>query len=352
MNFAFTEEQDDLRALARRILDTEVTPERLKQTESGSDDRIDRDAWRALSDAGLVGIALPDDAGGGGYGIMELAVVLEEVGRHVAPVPLLASAVAGRALARVGRFDLLDGVADGHTVVTFALHEPAGVDVLGASSTRAVDGRLYGEKVAVPHGMAASLAVVRADGGLYALDLAAEGVTREPAVATNREIQASITCDGAPALHLGGADAVAALWDDARAAYAATAIGVLDAAVRITATYISGREQFGRPIATFQGATMRLADAYIDVQAASVTTWSAIWRLAEGLPARDELAIAAFWAADAGHRVAHACQHLHGGMGVDTDYPIHRYFLWAKAIELALGGAVPNLGAIDVEAGV
>jgi acyl-CoA dehydrogenase len=127
---------------------------------------------------------------------------------------------------------------------------------------------------------------------------------------------------------------------------------VLDAAVRITASYISERDQFGRPLATSQGATMRLPDAYIDVQAASATAWSAIWRLSEGLPASDELAIASFWASDAGHRVAHACQHLHGGMGVDTDYPIHRYFLWAKAIELALGGATPNLLQVDVEAGV
>jgi alkylation response protein AidB-like acyl-CoA dehydrogenase len=349
MNFAFTEEQDDLRGLARRILDAEVTPERLKEIDSGGD-RIDRTTWSALAGAGLAGIALPEDAGGGGYGMLELAVVLEEVGRHVAPVPLLATAVAGRALARAGRHGLLDGVTGGTTVTTFAVHEPGGVDVL-RPATRAVDGRLHGEKLAVPFGMAATRAVVSADDGLHVVELAGDGVAREPAMATNGEVQAMVTLDAAPAEPLGGPDAVAALWDDARAAYCATAIGVLDAAVRITASYISEREQFGKPIATFQGATLRIADAYIDVQAASVTAWSAIWRLSEGMPASDELAIAAFWAADAGHRVAHACQHLHGGMGVDTDYPIHRYFLWAKAIELALGGSVPHLLAVDVEAG-
>ena len=332
MNFSFTEEQEDLRGLARRILDGETDP------------------WTPLAEAGLVGIALPESAGGGGFGMMELAVVLEEVGRHVAPVPLLATAVAGRALARAGDVagHLLDGIAGGTTLASFALHEPAGVDVLHPAAAR--------ERVGVPHGMAAQRLVVTAPDGLYCIDADARGVRREPATATNGEVQANVAiADGAlPAsgVRLGGHDAIDALWDDVRAAYAATMAGVLDAAVRITASYISEREQFGRPIATFQGATMRLADAYIDVQAASATAWSAIWRLSEGLPASDELAIAAFWACDAGHRVAHACQHLHGGMGVDTDYPIHRYFLWAKAIELALGGATPNLLHVDVEAGV
>lgn len=342
MNFAFTEEQEDLRGLARRILDAEVTPERLKETEA-STDAADRVTWGRLADAGLVGVALPEDVGGGGYGVLELAVVLEELGRHVAPVPLLASAVAGRALAAAGRRDLVDGVADGTAIATFALHDGPGSPVHAGSG-----GRLHGAKVAVPFGMAAAQIVVTAADGLYAVDVDAPGVQRDRATATHREPQARLTLDAAPAERLGGLDAVTSLWDEVRAAYSATAVGVLDAAVRLTASYISEREQFGRPIATFQGATMRLADAYIDVQAASVTAWSAIWRLSEGLPASDELAIAAFWAADAGHRVAHACQHLHGGMGVDTDYPIHRYFLWAKAIEMALGGPTEQLLAVGV----
>ena len=331
MNFSFTEEQEDLRALARRILDAEATPERVKEAEAGSE-RIDRASWSALAGAGLVGVSLPEDVGGGGYGLTELAVVLEEVGRHVALVPLLASALAGRALARGGAADALAGVAEG-TIVTFALH----------GGVTATDDRLTGEKLSVPFGMAAERIVVTADHGLYVVDGDGPGVTREPAEATNRERQAAIRLEDAPARRLGGSDAVERLYDEARLALCATAVGVLDAAVRITAGYISEREQFGKPLATFQGATLRAADAYIDVQALSVTTWSAIWRHDEGRPARDETAIAAFWAAEAAHRVAYACQHLHGGMGVDVDYPIHRYFLWAKAIEFQLGGAVPQL---------
>jgi alkylation response protein AidB-like acyl-CoA dehydrogenase len=138
-------------------------------------------------------------------------------------------------------------------------------------------------------------------------------------------------------------EAAAFLYRHGLAGICATAVGLFDEAVRITAAYISEREQFGKPIATFQGATLRAADAYIDSRAITVAAWSAIWRLATGRDADDALAIAKFWVADGGQRVAHACQHLHGGMGVDTDYPIHRYFLWAKELELALGGATPQL---------
>jgi alkylation response protein AidB-like acyl-CoA dehydrogenase len=140
-----------------------------------------------------------------------------------------------------------------------------------------------------------------------------------------------------------GTDVVDWLHQRAIACYCATAVGVFERAVRITAGYLSERKQFDRPIATFQGATLRAADAYIDTEAIRVTSWSAIWRLADGREARDELAIAKFWVADGGQRVAHACQHLHGGMGATTDYPIHRYFKWAKLLEHTVGGATQQL---------
>ena len=111
----------------------------------------------------------------------------------------------------------------------------------------------------------------------------------------------------------------------------------------MTAEYTKTREQFDRPIATFQAVGQRAADAYIDTEAIRLTAWQAIWRLSEGLPATAEVAVAKFWAAEGGQRVVHAAQHLHGGMGVDRDYPLHRYFLWAKQLELTLGGATPQL---------
>jgi alkylation response protein AidB-like acyl-CoA dehydrogenase len=170
-------------------------------------------------------------------------------------------------------------------------------------------------------------------------------VTLAPAESTHRQPQADLILDGAAAEPIGDPDGEAVDWlhRHALAGLCATATGVLDEAIRITAAYLSEREQFGRPLATFQGAALRAADAYIDAQATNVATWSAVWRLAEGLPAEEALAVAKFWVADGGQRVAAACQHLHGGIGVDIDYVIHRYFLWAKELELTLGGTATQL---------
>ena len=129
----------------------------------------------------------------------------------------------------------------------------------------------------------------------------------------------------------------------ATAALCAIAVGVCDSAVRMTAEYTKTREQFDRVIATFQAVGQRAADAYIDTEGIRLTAWQAIWRLSEGLPATAEVAVAKFWASEGGQRVVHAAQHLHGGMGVDRDYPLHRYFLWAKVLELTLGSSTPQL---------
>jgi alkylation response protein AidB-like acyl-CoA dehydrogenase len=127
------------------------------------------------------------------------------------------------------------------------------------------------------------------------------------------------------------------------AAICATQTGVCEEALAITARYVSEREQFGTKLGTFQAVGHRVADAYIDTEALRLTAMQAIWRLSAGLGADDELMVAKFWAAEGGQRVVHAAQHLHGGIGVDTDYPIHRYFRWAKVLELTLGGASPSL---------
>jgi alkylation response protein AidB-like acyl-CoA dehydrogenase len=133
------------------------------------------------------------------------------------------------------------------------------------------------------------------------------------------------------------------LLERATAAYCAEMVGVCEEALRLTAEYTKTREQFGRVIASFQAVGQRAADAYIDTEAIRLTAIQAAWRLASGLPASGEVAVAKFWAADGGQRVVHAAQHLHGGMGVDRDYPLHRYFLWAKQLELTLGGATAQL---------
>lgn len=361
MDFSFTEEQEDLRGLARRILQDQVTAERLKELEAGTE-RVDREVWAEFAKAGLVGIALPERVGGGGYGIMELAVILAEVGRRVAPIPLLATGATAIAIAEAGteaqQDALLPGVIDGSTFLTYAIQEPLSGDALdpATTATKTAGGwALDGVKAAVPWGLLADRILVTARTGpdsigLFLLDPAAPGVDLQRADATHREPQGWLTLTGATVADadvigdpLAGTDAARALYRNVLAGMCATGTGVLHEAVAITARYISEREQFGKPLATFQGATLKAADAYIDAQATDVATWAAIWRLSAGRPADESLAIAKFWVADGGQRAVHICQHLHGGMGVDIDYPIHRYFLWAKELELTLGGATEQL---------
>jgi alkylation response protein AidB-like acyl-CoA dehydrogenase len=159
----------------------------------------------------------------------------------------------------------------------------------------------------------------------------------------------SLTLSDAPALDVLGGEAFDAtellrwLRDVALVAVAATQLGVSERALEITAGYVKQRIQFGQPIGAFPAVQHRCADAWIDLEALRWTTWRAAWKLARREPAAREAMVAKFWAAEAGSRIATATQHLHGGMGVDLDYPIHRYFLWSKALELEHGGASPQL---------
>jgi alkylation response protein AidB-like acyl-CoA dehydrogenase len=148
---------------------------------------------------------------------------------------------------------------------------------------------------------------------------------------------------------LDGADVLSWLVNRETLGLAALQLGVLERALELTADYARTREQFGRPIGSFQAVGQRLADAYIDVEALRLVTLEAAWRLSVGLPCAAELATAKFWAADAGHRVAHTAVHVHGGMGIDTDGPLHRYFLAAKRNEFALGSATAQLRRLGAE---
>ena len=139
----------------------------------------------------------------------------------------------------------------------------------------------------------------------------------------------------------------------ARVALAATQLGVAQEALRRTAEYTSQRKQFGRPIGSFQGVALRAADAYIDVDCMRSTLWQALWRLDEGQTAAIEVGVAKWWASRGGQRVVHTAQYLHGGIGADIDYPIHRFFLWAKQLDLCLGGVsaqLSKLGALVAQA--
>ncbi len=132
------------------------------------------------------------------------------------------------------------------------------------------------------------------------------------------------------------------------AAICATQVGVCEEALALTSRYVCEREQFGTKLGTFQAVGHRIADAYIDTEAIRLTALQAVWRLDRDLDADDELMVAKFWAAEGAQRVVHAAQHLHGGIGVDLDYPIHRYFRWAKVLELTLGARARHFCAWEL----
>lgn len=340
MDFTFSTEQDELRQLTNRILTERVTNES-HRTAAASEHGLDMGLWRILADAGIVGIALPESVGGGGLGAIELSVVLEEVGRATAPVPAYAVMVAGAALATFGADDLLGGVASGERIVTVALHEAVGSIYTPTTSVR--DGRITGEKVCVPAGTAAALFVVSAADGVYAVDAAAVGVTVERQNTTSGIPDARVTFANSPATRVADTDGLARLLNGATTAQCLIMSGVCQRALELTAAYTKQRIQFDRQIASFQAVSQRAADSYINTEAVKLTAWQAAWRISEGKPADQQVASAKFWASDGGLQVLYAAQHLHGGVGVDRDYPLHRCFLWGRQIDLTLGSAMPSL---------
>ncbi|MBV9284704.1 MAG: acyl-CoA/acyl-ACP dehydrogenase [Acidimicrobiia bacterium] len=350
MDFSFSEEQQEIQNLAAQILGDKVTHERLKEIEASAE-WFDRDLWGELVKAGLVGIALPEEHGGGGFGILEAALVLEEIGRTVAPVPYYATVVLGALpIAEFGSDEqkkrLLPGVVDGEVILTAALSEDLNLDPM-SPTTSAKNGRLNGTKMLVPAAHLATAIIVPTADGVFLVDPKGSGVEIERLITTSGEPQFKVTLNDAEGEPLGdasqGAEITEWIVQRATAALCAIQLGVCEQALKMTAEYTSTREQFERPLAAFQAVAQRAADAYIDTEGVRLTAWQAVWRLAEGLPSADEIAVAKFWAAEGGQRVAHAAQHLHGGIGVDVDYPLHRYFLWAKQCELTLGSATPQL---------
>ena len=353
MDFSLSSDQQALRDLARQILTDTCTNEHVKAVAAG-ESGTDLDLWRSLADAGLVAINLPEAAGGGGYGWLEAAIVLGEFGRIAAPVPGLAvMALAGPALAVAydEHPELLDGVASGERIVTAAVHEPVGDP--WTPTTAVHDGRLSGTKVCVPHGLVADRFVVTAAHGLYVVEARAVGVTIERQDTTSGVPDALVTFDGAPAVRIGGPDATADLLRRAMSASCVMVASSCETALSLTAEYARTREQFDRVIASFQAVSQRAGDAYIDTEGVRLSAWQAAWRLDRGMSCDEALLTAKFWASEGGWRVMHAAHHLHGGVGVDRDYPLHQHFLNHKQLELFLGSATPSLqrlGALLVSA--
>jgi acyl-CoA dehydrogenase len=304
MDFSFSDEQRAVRDLATQIFASGGT-------------------WRDLADADLLGLCVPKAHGGSGHGMVELCLMLVAQGRTLADMPLLETiALGAMPLARFGtelqQKEWLPGVITGDAILTTAFGPTA-----------------------VPAGTIADRVLCVQPDGVFLADPA-----RERVETTDQRDAANVTFNGGE--ELPGAE-VTWMLQRAQVALSALQLGVAQEALRMTAEYTSGREQFGKPLSTFQGVALRAADAYIDTNAMEVTLWQAAWRLDQGLDATKEVAIAKWWAADGGERVVHATQHLHGGMGADVDYPIHRYFLWGKQIADTLGGASSQLATLGAQ---
>lgn len=359
MDFALSDEQIAIRDLAREVLTDHCTHEQLRTVEDSDSPGFDRALWAKLATAGLLGVAIPEEHGGAGLGFLELCLLLEEVGRAAAPIPALGGLVTGaRPLTRWGTPEQqqtwLSRIASGEALVTGALVEPLGEP--GIPATRAQrDGDawlLEGVKVCVPGGTYADRVLVSATtdtgAGLFLVDPSAPGaqVYAQPTITYAPEAMVVLEGVRVPdSERVGSADgeALASVIAEATAAAAATLVGVCESALRLTAQYTKTREQFGRPIALFQAVGQRAADSYIDTTGIRLTTQQAVWLLHAGRECAKEVAVAKYYAAEAGQRVVRAAQHLHGGMGVSREYPVHRYYLWAKQLELFLGSGTRQL---------
>jgi alkylation response protein AidB-like acyl-CoA dehydrogenase len=372
MDFSFTEAQTAVSELSRKIFSERVTPATLNAAEADPA-WVDRKLWAELAGAGLLGVSIPEALGGSGHRLGELCALLAVAGAHVAPVPLWpVLALGALPIAAHGTAEQkqrwLPGVAAGDVLLTAALAEENALDPTRPETRATQRGdrwSLDGEKTCVPAAHLAARILVparTAEGtvGVFLVDPRARGVALERQVATTGEPQFRVVLSAAEvdeeevlAAPAEGAGALAAILDHATVALCALELGVAEQALRITASYTSTRKQFDRPVATFQAVSQRAADAYIDIEAVRLTMWKAAFLLDAGLPASDAVAVAKFWAAEAGHRVVYAAQHLHGGIGFDRDYPLHRHYLWSKQIELTLGSAsvhLARLGARIAEA--
>lgn len=367
MNFDLSEEEEAVKELAEQILADSTSFDRLREVERDeAGPGFDRELWSALAEANLIGLPLAEDHGGQAFSYLALCLLIEAAGRNLAPIPLIESVVyTALPIQEFGsdtlKKECLEKVVSGASILTPALFEVGDPALSRKARTTASerDGgfTLSGQKVCVPFADAADEILVSASGsgglGLFLVSSDAPGVELERQETTAHERQFVMTLDGVEVsgdhvLAVPGKGEAILDWIEPRAATAlsALAVGVAGEGLRQTAVYTSERKQFGKAIGSFQGVSLRAADAYIDVEAMRSTMWQAAWRIDNGDSAEKHAAVAKWWACMGGHRVSHTCQHLHGGIGADVDYPIHRHFLRLKHIAMTLGGSNEQLAIL------
>ncbi len=380
MDFALGETEAAVALLASRVLDqgrppaparpapappAPAPPAGLGPGGPAQAETYDCALWKELGLAGLLSLALPDWLGGDGLGVLDTAVLLTEVGRHAAPVPALATLALGvLPVMRWGSRDLqqalLAKVAAGETVLTAALREPSdpmpAVPVTMARWTGG-SGTVSGVKIGVPYAAAAARILVPASfasggTGIVIIDPAADGVSLRGTHSSAGSPEYTLRLDEVPVTHILGTGAggrvVRDLYQLAVAGACCLADGALSAALALTTAYVGSREQFGRPLAAFQAVAQQIADIYVVARTLHLATVSACWRLETGREAAGDLDVAAYWLAEQAPAALRSCHHLHGGIGMDITYPLHRYLAMVKDLVRFVGGAdyrLDQLGA-------
>lgn len=367
MDFSFDEDQNAIRDLASQIFTDRTTDEFLLDFQRAGH-TYDDALWSTLAEQGLLGITVPEEFGGTGLGFTELCLMLEEQGRRISPIPLYASLVLGvLPIAQFGTSEqkakYLTPLAAGELKLTAAIAE-LGISAAAAGQVSASQQgdtwTLTGTLACVPDSPVADAIIVPATTAqgttVFIVDTRLNGVSVDTQFSSLEQNEGNLVLDKVeleePSI-LGTADEGKLVidWLELRAetALCALQLGVTEEALRRTAAFTCERNQFGVPIGTFQAVAMQAADAFIDVEAIRSTYWLALYKLNSGQDARGEVRCAKWYAADAGHRIVYRTQHLHGGMGSDVDYPIHRFFLWAKHLGMMLGGRsvqISKLGAL------
>jgi alkylation response protein AidB-like acyl-CoA dehydrogenase len=316
---------------------------------------LDRDlSWEALVSGGVTALPVPERLGGDGVGLPEVATVLTEVGRHGAITPALATLGFGVVplldLASEQQQDrFLAGVAKGG-VLTAALNEP-GAALPDRPGVAFAGGRLSGTKVGVGYAEQADWMIVTADSAVVVVSPEADGVRLVRTPTSNGSDEYTVTFDGVAVDDsdvLAGASAHR-VNQMAVAAMGAFADGLVAGALRLTADYVANRKQFGKPLSTFQTVAAQLSEIYIASRTIDLAAKSVVWRLSEGRDADDDVDVLGYWITSQAPPVMQLCHHLHGGMGMDITYPMHRYYSTIKDLSRILGGPSHRLDLVGAQ---